>query len=248
MRMTSIIAISLFIPAAWALGQSNSLFLQHQNHLAVEAVASTQPCANGAMRTNAGAAVQIGPSRNLELARVSLTSVMPAEPKTIRVNDLVGVIVRHRLRYQSDARTQQQSTWELKSKLDAWFRLHDHKWVQQDFQGGTPEINFKNDNNLQNQGRADRNNLFETRVKAKVIDIKPNGILVLVANAKVRIDSEDQVIRFTGECSKEDISADGNVTSDKIYALDVQTSTDGAMHDLAKRGWLKELTDVFKPF
>ena len=248
MRMVLAIAISLFAPAAWVLGQTNSLFIQHQARVSFEAVAATQPASNGAMRTNAGAAVQIGPMRNLCLARASLTAVMPAEPKLIRINDLVGVVVRHRLRYQSDARTQQQSRWELKSKLAAFFRIHDDKLVQQDFERGTPEINFKNDNNLQNQGRADRNNLFETRVKAKVIDIKPNGVLVLVAYARIRIDSEDQFIRFSGECHKDDIAADGNVTSDKIYALDVQTLTDGAMHDLAKRGWLKEFMDVAKPF
>jgi flagellar L-ring protein precursor FlgH len=248
MRLILAIAICLFAPAAWVVAQSNSLYIQHQSHVSMEMSAATQPASNGALRANAGAALQYGPTRNLGLAHTSLTAIVPPEPKLIKVNDLVGVIVRHRLRYQSDARTQQQSRWELKSKLDAWFRIHDRKWVEQDFERGTPEVNFKNDNNLQNQGRADRNNLFETRVKAKVIDVKPNGVLVLVAYARIRIDSEDQFIRFSGECNKDDISADGNVTSDKIYALDVQTLTDGAMHDLAKRGWLKEFLDVTKAF
>lgn len=248
MKMALICLVVLFGPVAWAVGQSNSLFLQHEHRKTTEMVATTQPASNGAMRSDAGAAVLVGANRNLQLARASLTAVTPAEPKVIRVNDLVGVIVRHRLRYQSDARTQQQSRWEIKSKLAAFFRIHDKKLVDQDFERGIPEVNFKNDNNLQNQGRADRNNLFETRVKAKVIDIKPNGILVIVAYARIKIDSEDQFIKFSGECNKDDIAADGNVTSDKIFALDVQTLSEGAMHDLAKRGWLKEFMDTAKPF
>jgi flagellar L-ring protein precursor FlgH len=249
MRRTATISlVLLFGPAAFAVGQSSSLFLAEQARMAAQAAASTQPEANGSMRVDAGAAVQTAPYRNLALGKVSLTAVSPAEPRTIRVNDLIGVIVRHRLRYQSDARLQQQSRWDVKSKLDAWFRLHDRKWVQQDFEGGTPELKFKNENNLQNQGRTNRNDIFETRVKAKVIDIKPNGTLEIIAVSRVKIDEEDQYVRLTGMCHKDDIGPDGNVLSDKIFNLDVRTENEGAMKDLAKRGWLKGLMDEFKPF
>lgn len=237
-----------FAPAGYAAGQSSSLFLQRQGHVSREIAASTQSAGNGAMRSNAGAATALAVSHNTELAKTSLTSITPPEPKAIRVNDLIGVIIRHRLRYQSDARTQQQSRWELKSNLDAWFRFHDNKLVEQDFEGGKPSVKFKNDNNLQNQGRADRNNLFETRIKAKVIDIKPNGLLVIVGWSRIEIDGENQFIRFSGECHKDDLGPDGNVTSDKVFALDVQTLSEGAMKDLAKRGWLKEFGDLVKPF
>lgn len=247
MRMARWIMVIFFGPAGLVLGQSSSLFLQYEHRAAWEA-AATQPATNGAMRSNAGATAAISPNRNVALAQASLTAIAPPEPKVIKVNDLVGVIIRQRLRYQSDARTQQQSRWELQSKLSAWFRIHDQKWVEQDFEGGTPEVNFKNNNNLQNQGRADRNNLFETRVKAKVIDIKPNGLLVLVGWSKIEIDGENQYVRFSGECHKDDIGPDGNVTSDKVYALDVRTLSEGAMKDLAKRGWLKEFLDFTKAF
>ncbi|MEK6644517.1 MAG: flagellar basal body L-ring protein FlgH [Planctomycetota bacterium] len=248
MNRAILIATILLAPAAWAVAQSNSLFVQHQSRSAEHMAAATQPAGNGAMRADAGASVQLGPIRNMSLSYVSLTAVEPAQPRVIRINDLVGVIIRHRLRYQSDARLQQQSRWELKSKLDAWFRINDRKLEQQNFEGGVPEIKFKNDNNMQNQGRADRNNLFETRVKAKVIDIKPNGLLVLTAWSKIEIDGENQFIRFSGECHKDDMSPDGSVTSDKIYALDVKTFSEGAMKDLSQRGWLKEFMDQTKPF
>ncbi|MBI5765319.1 MAG: flagellar basal body L-ring protein FlgH [Planctomycetes bacterium] len=248
MNRTSLILALLFAPTAWTFAQSNSLFVQHQVRSEAKMAAATQPSTNGALRVDAGASVQLGPSRNSELSRLSLTAVEPAQPRVIRVNDLVGVIIRHRLRYQSDARTQQQSRWELKTKLDAWFRIHDRKLEEQDFERGTPEIKFKNDSNLQNQGRADRNNLFETRIKAKVIDIKPNGLLVLIGWAKIEIDGENQFIRFSGECHKDDMNPDGSITSDKIYALDVKTYSEGAMKDLSQRGWLKQFLDETKPF
>lgn len=248
-RILLLILVASVGPAGWSMGQSSSLYLQAQDRSMAMQAASTQPTPNGAM---SAASLSMGASpaggSNPMLGAYSLTAVATPEPRVIKVNDLIGVIVRHRLRYQSDARLQQQSRWGLNSKLNAWFRFHDQKWVQQDFEGGTPNVRFNNESNLQNQGRTNRNDVFETRVKAKVIDIKPNGVLVIIAFARVKIDEEDQYIRLTGECHKDDIGQDGNVLSDKVFGLDVRTENEGAMKDLAKRGWLKGLLDEYKPF
>lgn len=248
MRKSLLILVVGFCPVAAALGQSSSLFLQGQEMQARQMAASTQPSANGTLRSNAGTMTTPAPFRNVMLAQLSLTAIPPSEPRIIQPNDLITVIVRHRLRYQTDTRMQQQSRWDLKSKLNAFFRIHDDKWVQQDFEGGTPEVDFKNQNDLKNQGRADRKDLFETRVMSKVIDVKPNGNLMIVGYAHVKIDEEDQLIRLTGECNKEDIAPDRSILSDKIFGLDVQTENAGAMKDAAKRGWLKGLLDTAKPF
>lgn len=247
--MRVILGILCFLAtSAWAAAQSNSLFLQSEASKAQAAAAATQPAASGAVQANAGAAQTTPVVRNLALAQSSLTALTPPEPKEIQVNDLITVIVRHRLRYQSEARTNQQSNWNLEATLDAWFRIHDRKWVDQDFERGTPAVEFENKNRLQNQGRADRKDLFETRVMAKILDVKPNGNLIIAAHSRVKIGEEDQLIVLTGECNKNDIAPDGSILSDKVYALEVITENDGAMQGLANRGWLKKLLDDVKPF
>ena len=248
-------AVLALSACATAFAQSSSLFVQSQQTNGARAAATTQPCDDGALRANAGAMlpmmpqiVNAQPPRNFALAQFSLTAIAPAEPKVIRVNDFIGVIVRHRLRYQTDSRLDSKSRWDLKSKLDAWFRIHDHKWVEQPFAGGTPEVKFKNQNDMQNTGTSNRRDVFEVRLKAKVIDVKPNGNLTIYAITRVKIDDEDQFITMTGECNKTDIEADGNVTSDKIFNLDIKTDNDGAVRDAVKRGWLKEFLDTTKAF
>lgn len=240
--------------AGMAAGQSSSLFIQSQRRTGAQLAATTQPAADGVLRTNAGAMlppsapIMTSVQRNGALAQFSLTAITPPEPRVIRVNDFIGVIVRHRLRYQTDARLDQKSRWDWKAKLDAWFRIHDRKLVEQDFERGIPEIKFKNQNDMQNQGTANRKDIFEVRLKAKVIDVKPNGNLTLFGLTRVKIDDEDQFITMTGECNKNDIEADGNVTSEKIFNLDLNTDNDGAVRDAVKRGWLKEFLDTAKPF
>jgi flagellar L-ring protein precursor FlgH len=235
-------------PAGWALGQSSSLFLRDQAERAVVASASTRPASNGSVRADAGAAVPNGTWRNSILARSSLTAVSPAEPKLIKVNDLIGVIVRYRLRHESTSKLKQDDKWDLDTKLSAWFRIHDKKWVQNSFPDGNPEVKLNNKNLLDNKGESNRRDVFETRVMAKVVDIKPNGNLIIVAWSRMEIDDEMQYLRMSGECNRNDLAADGSVTSDKVFGLEVKTMNEGAVKDAVKRGWFKELADGVKPF
>jgi flagellar L-ring protein precursor FlgH len=248
MRAALILLVLSLAPASWVLGQSSSLFLQDQAQKTAAASASTRPAANGAVRADAGAAVPNGMPRNSALARASLTAVTPAEQRLIKINDLVGVIVRYRLRHESTSKLKQDDKWDVDTKLSQWFRIHDKKWVQNSFPDGAPQVTLNNKNKLDNQSEANRSDILETRVMAKVIDIKPNGNLVIVAWSRMEIDDEMQYLRMSGECNRQDINADGSVLSDKIFGLEVKTMNEGAVKDGVKRGWFKEFADIVKPF
>ncbi len=248
MRLSLLLSVLILGPVGWALGQSSSLFLRDQAEKAAAAEAATRPAANGAVRADAGAAVPVGAGRNSTLARNSLTALGPAEPRLIKINDLIGVVIRYRLRHQSTSKLKQDDKWDAQAKLDAWFRIHDRKLHQQDFERGTPEIKFKNKNQLDNKGEANRSDVFETRLMAKVIDVKPNGNLIIVAWSRMEIDDEMQYLRMSGECNKEHVAPDGTIASDRIFGLEVQTMNEGAVKDAVKRGWFKEMVDTVKPF
>lgn len=248
--MRSIVTIVVFLgaTATWASGQSSSLYLQSRARKAVAAATTTRPAANGAIRVNAGSTVPGITDSNPTLSAVSLTAIPLPEPAVINVNDLIGVIIRHRLRYQSRGRAEQKSQWDVNAKLDAWLKFHNHKLSQQTFPGGKPEIDFSSENELKNKGSMDRQDVLETRVMAQVIDVKPNGNLVLMARSEVEIDDEVKLIILTGQCSKNDVAANRTVTDDKVFDLTLRTITEGAVTDGLKRGWFKKLTDRVKPF
>ncbi len=248
MRMALVILVLGLCPVSWVLGQSSSLFLAEQIQQAAALAASTQPSSNGALRANAGAAQPAGINHNIVLAGSSLTAVRLAEPRIIKVHDHIGVIVRHRLNRQSNAKMEQESDWDAKAKLAAWFRIHDQKWTQQGLRAGTPEVDFTTKNAMENEGKSDRKDIFETRLMAEVIDVKPNGNLVIFATSEIEFDNDLQVLALTGECHKDNISADGTVTSDRIANLRVKTQNEGTVRDATKRGWLKKFLDGVKPF
>lgn len=248
MKRTYTVAAFVGLTASGAIGQSSSLYLESQARKAQTAALTTQPSSNGAIRVNAGSAEPQIRNPNPALAAVSLTGIAIPEPTVIQVNDLIGVVIRHRLRYQSRGRAEQKSEWDVNAKLDAWLKFHDHKIGQQTFPRGKPEIAFSSENELKNKGTLDRQDVLETRVMAQVIDVKPNGNLVIMARSEVEIDDEIKVIVLTGQCNKNDVAANRTVTDDKVFDLRVYTSTEGSVTDGLKRGWLKKFTDRVKPF
>lgn len=206
------------------------------------------PAAQNAIRISAGSSPVPSAPRNLTLIQNSLTAVAPPEPTQVKVNDLIGIIIRHRFRQQVDARMQQKNEWDIQTKLDAWFRIHDRKWQQQNFTGGKPEVALRHENEMKNQGRANRQDIVETRVMGKVIDVKPNGNLIIVGASKIAYGDDGQILMLSGEINSRDVSPDRTILSDKIYDLDVDIRNTGTVSDAIKRGWLKEVLDAVKPF
>lgn len=246
MRLTTIILVLAFGPASLALGQSSSLFRAHERRLANQATATTRPAANGSLR--AGAGTTASAPRNEALAKHSLTAVSPPEPTLIKPNDLIAVIVRHRYRSKSDAKMEQESEWDVSAKLDAFFRIHDRKLLQQAFRGGRPEVKFGSENELENEAKTDRRDILETRLMGKVLDVKPNGNLIIVASYSIGTDHDVQSLVLSGEINRRDLGPDRNISSDKIFDLKIRTYSHGAIVDGTKRGWFKKFLDKVKPF
>ncbi len=249
MRLAIPLLMLTFGPAGWAMGQSSSLYRAYAQQQAARAAATTQPSVNGALRTNAGTATPAtGRPHNATLVANSLTAVTPPEPAVLKVHDHIGVIVRHRYRAQTNAKLEQSSEWDVAAKLDAWFRIHDRKWQQQALTGGKPEINFKNKNEMENEGKAKRTDVLETRLMGEVLDVKPNGNLFIVAVYTIGTGEDTQRMVLTGDVNRRNINADGTVTSDKIANLHIDTNPEGSVADAIKRGWLKKALDAVRPF
>src|SRR6202022_618043 len=56
-----------------------------------------------------------------------------------------------------------------------------------------------------------RNDTFTGRITAEVVDVKPNGTLVLQATETIKTDQEEQRVTLIGTCRVEDITSDNGV-------------------------------------
>lgn len=255
-------AAALIALAAWCPGaaaQDNSLFRRGpQQAPRARQVPTTQPASGIAVSAIHGTprsvratlqAARPTPQSNELLLRMSPFAVAAPQPETIEVNDLVTIIVRISKSAKSDSKLKTKKEWDHEWKLDDWIRFSDlHGIVPAALPEGKPAVKFQYEDEYKGDGKYDRKDSLTTRVQARVIDVKPNGNLVLEARNDVRFGEEDYTVTLTGVCRSDDMTPQNTVLSSQIAELEVRVVDRGALRDATRRGWLKRTLDLLRPF
>lgn len=186
--------------------------------------------------------------RNFVYERYAWVASTPIPTKTFKPGDLLTVIVREQKKWEADADLERKQKFNLKSQLDAFLKPTAGGIGAAAFRRGKPNIDYKFDQNNKTEGDSQREDRFTTRITAKIIDVKPNGVLVIEGRAKFTHDEEYSELTITGNCRKEDITADNTVLSTQVADKEVVVSNSGALRSAATRGWLTKMMDVLKPF
>lgn len=240
--------------APLASAQSNSLFRSGASSGASPAVQSVDGASE--LLLSAPPAIvypRLGknddaPPPNETLLAVSLFAVESPRPHRIKVHDLITVIIREEKKASSDSDLKREKKWKIDAELKKWLRIDgDKKLIPQQFPRGNPAIGLDYDDKYEGKGQVGRADSLVTRITAKVVDVKPNGLLVLQANKDIAIDEDKQVAVLTGICRAEDVSADNTVLSTQLAEAHIDIQHRGPARDAARRGWLARAWDFLRP-
>jgi flagellar L-ring protein precursor FlgH len=246
----SIVLAAAALLAGVASGQTNSL--RKQGLPRAYAIPTSQPVVIGAgmpMHSPPPAAASGEAAMpNPALFQQSLLAVEPPKPKRIQVHDLVTIIVREDKRASSDADLKSEKKWEVQAELLKWIRIDgDDKLEVNQFPEGTPGIDFDTEDKYEGKGKTGRKDTLVTRITAEVIDVKPNGTLVMEARKTIEVDEDIQIMTLTGVCRREDIDPSNTILSTQLADAHIGIQHTGPARDAARRGWLKRLTDFLRP-
>jgi flagellar L-ring protein precursor FlgH len=250
---------ALLITAAFgttAAAQTNSLF--RRGGIPAARPPSTQPA------TASGAAfLAVPPSAGYPQARqddgppppnevllsASLIAVQPPRPRKFKVHDRITIIIREEKRATSDSDLKSDRKWEIEAELKKWIRINEEcKLVPQVFPQGNPALEFDYEDKYDGKGKVGRKDSLVTRVTATVVDVKPNGDLVLEAKKDIRVDEDRQIIRLTGICRSVDVTIQNTVLSTQLADARIDIQHSGPARDAARRGWLARFWDLIRPF
>ena len=90
-------------------------------------------------------------------------------------------------------------------------------------------------------GSTSRSNSLTAKITAQVIEVKPNGNLVISGKQTIKVNGEDQKISVTGTVRPEDISPDNTVYSTALADSNVQVNGKGVLAAKQKPGFLHRL-------
>ncbi len=97
-------------------------------------------------------------------------------------------------------------------------------------------------------GSISRNEEITLRVAATVVDILPNGHLVVQGNQEVRVNFELRDLQVAGIVRPEDISRKNEITYDKIAGARISYGGRGVVSDMQQPRYGQQLADTILPY
>lgn len=187
-----------------------------------------------------------------EAPSVSYTAVPSAKPKLLRKHDLVTIVVREESQFSSNGTTNTKHSADLDSVIDSYVSLSMKSLGATGLVEHSPatpiELKTNSVRDFDGEATVNRADTFTASITATVIDVKPNGTLVLEARQSIKTDEELQTMRLVGTCRVEDVAADNSVLSTQLYDLSLDKQHSGAVKDTTTRGLIPRLLDKLNPF
>jgi flagellar L-ring protein precursor FlgH len=109
-------------------------------------------------------------------------------------------------------------------------------------------LNASTNSTYDGSGSTTRKENLSATITARVIDVLPNGNLLIEGRRNVMVNHEDQLIVLDGTVRPRDISPDNTVNSAMIADARITYSGKGIISDRQQPGWLMSIVDKVWPF
>jgi flagellar L-ring protein FlgH len=109
-------------------------------------------------------------------------------------------------------------------------------------------VSGKSDSNFEGKGSTSRETTLQTSLTARVINVLPNGYLVVEGMREIRVNNENQSVYLTGVVRPEDINPNNMVLSSAVAQMSVRVQGKGVASQTIKPGWLYKILNGVMPF
>ncbi|MDA8083644.1 MAG: flagellar basal body L-ring protein FlgH [Nitrospiraceae bacterium] len=169
--------------------------------------------------------------------------------KAHRLNDIVTINVVENITGSGTANTNTNKTSSLDAKVSSFFGSP--LTFPNAFGAGkafNPNLSSSVKDDFKGTGATTRAGSLIGTLTAKVVEVMPNGNLVLEARKDITINNEKQVLVLRGMIRPMDIAIDNTILSSKVADAEVFYIGDGIVQSKQSPGWLVKLLDKAWPF
>lgn len=172
-----------------------------------------------------------------------------SDPKAMGINDIVTIKISESSTASNKAGLTTSKKTSLSMGIDS-FLGYEKEAAGKLNPSFDPTSMFGGSTNNSNTGSGEstRETTLSSYITARVIDVLPNGNLVIEAKKEVLVNKEKQVAVLTGIIRPRDISYDNTIESNRVADMQIKFSGKGPVSDQTKRGWLSWLLNTIWPF
>lgn len=215
-----------------------------------------QTSTTGADQAPAGQTQVSGPISQTEyperppvmLDRASWTYQSAPPLRTFNINDVVTIRVDEITRVQAEGSAEARKRTLYEAILTDWIRLQDFRLRPDPQENGDPSVSTESNSNYRAESTVESRESMTFNIAASVVDIRPNGNLLLEAKKTIRVNDNLWETSLSGLCRAQDVGPDNVVLSKDVIDLEIQKADRGHLRDGYKRGWFQRWFDRLQPF
>ncbi|NLS96012.1 MAG: flagellar basal body L-ring protein FlgH [Planctomycetaceae bacterium] len=184
----------------------------------------------------------------LRLSDVSYSYVEVEPPKELRIHDLITVMVDESAQVISEGEMDRRKKADGKFSLEDWIIFDGLAAIPDPQSKGTPKITGKMENKYRAEGELETRESMRFRIACEIVDIRPNGTIVLEGRRSIQANTEQWELSLTGIARPEDILPNNTVLSEDLASLRIYKREAGHVRDGYRRGWFLRILDRYQPF
>jgi len=183
------------------------------------------------------------------LRGASMMYVDEPKPRTFQTHDIVTIIVDENSKQTSKQTLDTKKDYTLKDSLNQFPSMAAFlEFELRNGIGNPVEVDITSNNKFKGEGTYDRSDRFTAKVSATIIDVKPNGVLVVEARKTRTTDEETQTMVLSGTCRQEDVTSSNTVLSSQIADLTLVQKNEGQVKDTANKGFIPRILEAIFNF
>jgi flagellar L-ring protein precursor FlgH len=154
---------------------------------------------------------------------------LSTDAKAARLHDVVSIVVTESLAASTDGQVKNSRASNANSALTSLFGKLKASNALQNLVGMTAS------SGLTAQGQSTTNSSLATTFGGEVVDVLPNGMLVVQATRELTFSQQTQLIKLRGLVRPEDVSAQNQVLSTAMTDLELEVTGKGIVNDSTYR-------------
>jgi flagellar L-ring protein FlgH len=114
--------------------------------------------------------------------------------------------------------------------------------------GQLPALAYNSDHQHSGTGTINNSETMVAQIAVRIVDVLPNGNLVVEGRRQTSFSGEQQTIILRGVVRSDDVASNNTVLSYNVADATIQILGKGTVTDSQNKGWFNRLWDKLNPF
>lgn len=184
------------------------------------------------------AATAVLPAQN-PYVRTGATISAVADLKARNVGDILTVSIQEQTSVKNEDKVERRNDTSLAARLEA-FSLSEDTFKE----NVLPRIDIRKETDFQGESKQNSGSDVRASIAVVVVDVQPNGNLVVAGTRSVQVNDETKTLRISGLVRSLDVSPNNTVSSQQVADARISITGDGASTRQVTRGPVGQLFDT----